>query len=334
MKHDTPFVGIDLGGTSLLAVVADATGKVLGTAEADTPHEGADPAPVVAEIAKVVHKAAKKADVKVAKLRALGLGAPGSVDLETGFIAKATNLQWLDVPLARQLEDALDMPSYIANDVQVAVMGEHAYGAARGARSAVAIWVGTGIGGGILLDGQLFRGAHGAAGEIGHMLVLPGGPVCGCGKSGCVEALASRTAIAREVEAAIAARKKSIVPKIMAEKNKDKITSSVLFAAARAGDKVTLTALENAQKYLAILVGNLLNVIDPQVVVVGGGVVEKFGDEFVAPIRQGALAMALARPGEPSRIVASELGDLAGALGATVWARMRVDGGFARNGKP
>ncbi len=329
MKRDVPIVGIDLGATSLLAVIADARGQVLATAEADTPHDGPDPGPVVAEVARIVQKAARKADVKVSKLKALGIGAPGSVDLETGFIAKATNLDWLDVPLARHLEDALDLPSFVANDVQVAVMGEHAFGAARGARNAVAIWVGTGIGGGMILGGELYRGSHGAAGEIGHMAVVPDGPRCGCGQNGCVEAVASRSAIARDIEAAISARRKTLVPQIMRDKNKDRITASVLLAAASGGDKVVLELLERSRHYLAILVGNLLNVVDPEVVVLGGGMVEKFGDAMVAPIRQAALARAMPRPGQPPRIVASELGDHAGALGATVWARMRLDG-FAR----
>ena len=328
MKRDMPFVGIDLGATSLLAVVADARGQVLGTAEADTPHDGSDPGPVVAEVARIVQKAARKADVKVSKLKALGIGAPGSVDLETGFIAKATNLDWLDVPLARHLEDALDLPSFVANDVQVAIMGEHAYGAAQGARNAVGIWVGTGIGGGMILGGELYRGSHGAAGEIGHMAVIPDGPRCGCGQQGCVEAVASRSAIAREIEAAIAGRKKTLVPQIMREKNKDRITASVLLAAATAGDKLVLELLERSRLYLSILVKNLLNVVDPEVVVIGGGMVEKFGESMVAPIRQLALAQAMLRPGEPPRIVASQLGDHAGALGATVWARMRMDGGL------
>lgn len=317
--------GVDLGGTSLMAVVADAEGHVLGDAEADTPQSPGDPRPVIREIIKTVAKAARKADIAPEELLALGVGVPGTTDPETGFVAKAVNLHWIDVPLGKLLLAETGLPSFIAGDVQVAITGEHTYGAAKGARSAVGVWIGTGLGGGLVIDGELYRGHCGAAGEIGHMVILEGGPPCGCGRNGCAEALCSRTAIERDIRAAIDAGRKSAVLEIMAARKKDRLTSGVLKKALEAGDEVVNEVLARTQMHLGVFVANLINVMDPEVVVIGGGLIEKLGDKFVAPIRARAQAEVMRRPGGvPSKVVASALGDHAGPLGASVIARRRA----------
>ncbi len=316
--------GVDLGGTSLSAIVADAGGKVLGEADAETPPGNSDPGPVIREVGRTVRKAAKAAGLDIGDLAALGIGAPGSLDPETGFVARAVNLGWQDVPLTRLLQDETGLPAFAAGDVQSAIIGEHTFGAAKGARSAVGVWIGTGLGGGLIIDGELYRGHCGAAGEIGHMVVAENGPPCGCGRQGCAEALASRTAIERDLRAAIAAGRKSVVLEIMADRKKERITSGIIKRALAAGDALTAEILAAAQQHLGVFVANLINVLDPQVVVIGGGLVEKLGDSFVAPIRTRAHAEAFRRPGGNPAVVASGLGDHAGALGASEIARRRL----------
>ncbi|MBM3268978.1 MAG: ROK family protein [Candidatus Sericytochromatia bacterium] len=317
--------GVDLGGTSLSAVVADPSGNVLGLAEADTPPPNADPGPVIREIARIVREAAGAAGVDMGDLLALGVGAPGTLDPDTGFMAKAVNLGWLDVPFTRLLQDETGLPSFAAGDVQSAIMGEHTFGAAKGAASAIGVWIGTGLGGGIILGGELYRGHSGAAGEIGHMVVAPGGPECGCGRKGCIEAFASRTAIERDLRAAIAAGRKSVVLEIMEKRGKTRITSGILKRALAADDALTMEVLARAQDHLGTFVANLINVLDPEVVVVGGGLVEKLGDNFVAPIRAKAQAECFRRPAGPPRVLPSALGDDAGSLGASEIARRRLN---------
>jgi glucokinase len=325
MKKKQLVAGVDLGGTSMSAVVADPAGKILGMAEADTPRDGGgDPSPIVREIGKTVREAAQAAGADVGDLSALGIGAPGTLDPETGFLSKAPNLGWIDVPLTRLLKDETGLPSFAAGDVQSAIMGEHTFGAAKGAASAVGVWIGTGLGGGVIIGGELYRGACGAAGEIGHMVIVENGPQCGCGRKGCVESLVSRTAIERDLRAAIAKGRKSVVLDIMAAKGRERITSGILRKALKAEDRLTREVLGRAQEHLGVFVANLINIFDPEVVVIGGGIVEKLGDDFVAPIRELAQAEAMPRQGGPTKVVPSALGDDAGTLGASEIARRRL----------
>lgn len=313
------YAGVDLGGTSFIAVIADKKGKVLGKSDCvTTPH--APPEETITAIAQHVRLAADDAGVKMSKVRAVGVGAAGAVDPKKGTVVRAPNLGWTDVPLAKMLGKQLDSDVVVGNDVQVAIIGEHAYGAAKGTRRAVGIWVGTGIGGGLIVDGEIDRGFRGAAGEIGHMLVKEDGPECGCGRRGCVEALASRTAMERDVRAAGEA---SVVPKIMQERGKDRMTSSVIERALEADDAVMKDVLSRAQHYLGLLAGNIVNMFDPEMIVVGGGVAQRLGPTFVEPIELVARTRFLRPdPDHAVRIDYARLGDYSGALGACAVARM------------
>jgi glucokinase len=184
----------------------------------------------------------------------------------------------------------------------------------------VGIFVGTGVGGGLILDGQLRSGFRHAAGELGHMIVLADGPVCGCGNRGCLESVASRTAIERDIQLGIAAGRKSMIPKLVREKGR--LTSGVLARALRKGDPLTVEVMGRAQWYLGLLTASIVNLIDPEMIVFGGGVVEALGKKFVAPIRVTARQYYIQQAGaERVRIVAAKLGDHAGVLGAAVLAR-------------
>jgi len=313
-----------LGGTSLLAVVTDQRGEVLGVEEERTLVEKGNPEPIIRQVASVVRRVCKKAKLKVADLEAVGIGAAGAVDPKTGIVHLAPNLGWTDVPLGHELEKALKVDVFIDNDVTVAMVGEHEQGAAKRAQSAIAIWVGTGIGGGLVLKGKLHRGGRGCAGEIGHTVMVFDGPLCGCGRRGCVEALASRTAMERDVRAAIEAGQQSVVTEIMEETGKTRMTSSVIEKALAANDAVVVEVLNKAQRILGSLVANLVNTLDPEVVVIGGGLAERLEDRFVGPIRETAYQEFIQKNAcEKVRIVASKLGDRAGAVGAAFVAMSR-----------
>jgi glucokinase len=263
--------------------------------------------------------------LRKSQLRAVGVGAPGAVDPKHGVVYHAPNLGWEAVPLGAELKKLLRVPVFAENDVNVGVAGEHALGAGRGAQELVGMFVGTGIGGGIIFRGELYLGTRGAAAEVGHMIIQAEGPQCNCGNRGCLEALASRTAMERDVRAAIRAGQKSCVLKLMEERGKERMTSSIIQRALRKNDPVMLKVIKRAQFFLGIGVANLVNILDPECVVLGGGVTERLGEEFVAPIRKTAYENFLRRhDAERVKILPGTLGDNAGALGAVVLARKRL----------
>ncbi len=314
------YAGLDVGGTSMIAVVANTKGKILGEAEAKT-KQGGSPEDVIAQIVEIIEGASRKAETKPRKLAGIGIGMPGAVNPKKGVVVRAPNLGWSDVKLGPFLEDGFGVDVVLGNDVQVAIQGELSFGAARGARRAVGIWVGTGVGGGLVVDGELDRGHRGAAGEIGHICLDENGPACACGRTGCAEAFSSRTSMERDVNAALAAGRTSKVPEIMKERNKDRMTSSVIQRALKSGDELMIEVATKAQHYLGLLAGNIVNLYDPEIIVIGGGIVERLGEDFVAPIRRMAKTRYLRPdPEDTIRIVPAKLGDHSGALGASVLA--------------
>ena len=314
-------VGIDMGGTRLRALVVDAQNKILGMQRAPTKPQQ-KPERLMADLALLVKGAAEQAQLKVSDLGMVSIGVPGAVDPVSGMVYHAPNLGWKKVPLGAKLEALLKVPVLVENDVNIGVMGEYTLGAGQGARELVGIFVGTGIGGGILRDGQLYQGARGAAGEVGHIIIDVNGPPCGCGNRGCAEALASRTAMEREVRAAIRRGEKSVVPKLMLERGRERMTSSIIQKALKQRDPVMEKVLERAQFYLGILVANVVNMLDPECVIIGGGIAARLGKDYVAPIRKTAYEHFLRRQdARRVKIVPGVLGDEAGPLGAVVLAR-------------
>jgi len=326
-EKEKPVVGIDLGGTKILAGVVDGRGKILGQAKRATKPEGGVET-VVERMAKTVREAVKGVGLDAGDIAAVCSCAPGTIDAERGIVQFAPNLQnWENVPLARLLSEALKLPAFIENDVNLGTLGEYVLGAGQGMSSLVGIFVGTGIGGGLILDGELWSGWRGSAGEVGHTVVLAEGPVCGCGSRGCVEALASRTAIERDIWAGIKAGRASIIPEIIQRNGRQRLTSSALAEAYAQGDPLVREVIGRAQFYLGVLVGNLINIIDPQMVVIGGGVTEALGDAYLDPIRPVAYQYCINKRGARDvAIVPARLGDHAALLGAAVYARRRLAG--------
>ena len=323
-KNQTLVVGVDLGGTSMKAIIADRRNRVLASNRKRTDVR-AKPKPLISEIANLIERAAADAGVKVPALAAVGIGAPGAVDVERGVVIAAPNLGWRNVPLGAELKSRLRVPVVVENDVNIGVVGEHALGAGNQVSHLLGVFVGTGIGGGIICGGELYGGGHGWAGEIGHMVLLAGGPVCGCGNRGCAEALASRTAMERDMRDAVKGGRPSAVIRIMKERKKDRMTSSVIEAALGKKDAVMKEIMKRAEFYLGILVANLVNVLDPERVVIGGGIAARLGEDFVGPIRRTATEYFLhAGAVKRVKIVKGILGDKAGTLGAVVLARKRL----------
>jgi glucokinase len=319
-------IGFDLGGTKMHAAAVDADGNVLYGERQKT--EGAEgPDAVIERMVGLVARVREELGPRSGEVTALCVGVPGAVDTEHGVVDKAPNLGWENVPLGPRLSSLLALPVFLDNDVRVAVIGEHTYGVGKGARTMIGIFVGTGIGGGLIIGGHTHHGGRGVAGEIGHMTLLPRGPRCGCGRRGCVEALASRTAMERDVRKLIKQGWESKVPKLMRKEGHDELTSSVIERALDLDDDVMKKVIKDAQYYLGLTVASLTNVIDPEVIVIGGGVTERLGDRFVAPIREHAYKHFLVqRDREKVRIVATELKDRAAPLGAAHIARERLAG--------
>jgi glucokinase len=313
------FVGVDLGGTKILAGVFDSQLTCLGRNKMSTkPERGADE--VIERIARCVRDAVDECDLEIKQLRGVGVGAPGAIDVSSGKVIFAPNLQWQDVPLKKALEKELGVPVSIENDANSAMLGVFETELESKPRDVVGIFIGTGIGGGIIVDGKLYSGFNGTAGEIGHMVIEVGGPKCNCGNRGCFEALASRTAIFRKIHAAVKDGQKTLLTDMLGP-DLSNLRSGDLRKAIRKGDSVVEKVIEEAAEYTGIAVANLINIFNPQAVVLGGGVIDALGDEMMAIIVETAEDYALNGTSKGIDIVASKTGDDAGIIGAAVLAR-------------
>jgi len=318
-------IGIDLGGTKILTAVVDAQGNVLGSAKKSTQAEKG-PDVVIERIEKTMEQALATAKVRKERVAALGIGAPGMIDSARGVVLHLTNLPgWRNIELAKTLKKWHNAPVSISNDVRVAAVGEHRVGAGKGSHSMIAVFVVTGIGGGIIINDQPWVGFRSTAGEVGHMITLADGPFAvGGGIRGGIEALASRSAIDRGLRAGIAAGRKSVLPDLLKERGSDTITSSVLAKAVSKNDPLTLEVLRRAAYYLGLHAASLINALDPEMLVYGGGVIEGLGEWMLSQIRDVAKQYAINRNDlDRVKVVEAKLGEQAGVIGA---ALMALDG--------
>jgi len=314
-------VGVDLGGTKILAGVFDDKLACLGRSKMSTKSERG-PEEVVERISRCARDAVDECDLDFKQVRALGIGAPGAVDPESGRVIFAPNLQWQDVPLKKLLEKQLGTLVVVENDCTSATLGVYEKELQSKPRYMIGIFIGTGIGGGIVADGKPYYGSNGTAGEIGHMVIEVGGPKCSCGSRGCFEALASRTAIFRKLAAAVADGKKTILTDSLGPDLKD-LRSGDLRKAIKKGDKLVEEIVEEAAEYTGIAVANLINLLSPQVVVLGGGVIDALGEEMMAIILETAQDYGMTGATKGVDIVASKKGDDAGIIGGAVLARQQ-----------
>ncbi len=320
-------LGIDLGGTKILAGVVDREGRILSRAKRSTPAAQGGPA-IVTAIMECVRESVQTAGASLDQIAAAGLGSPGPLDADAGVILWSANLNVRDFPIGPELSQVLGCPVVVDNDVRVGGYAEYRLGAGREYKNVVFAFVGTGIGGCVVVDGVMVAGATRNAGELGHMVIKAGGPRCGCGSRGCVEAMAAKTAICRRIEKA--ARKG--LPTMLAERiaRKGRLKSRDLAEAVMAKDLVALNEVQRSAHYLGVGIGNLINVLGPEAVVIGGGIAQALGDHYVDMVRTSARTIAIADPGETIVVRRASLGDDAGFLGAALLARERFRPSEAR----
>jgi len=305
-------IGIDLGGTKILAGVVDTDkGLVIDTAKKRTKKLEADF--IVQRIIETVEKAICKAQIPISQISSIGIGAAGQVDRKNGTLISAPNLNCYDVELKKIIEEQFNIPTYVGNDVEVATLGEMKFGSGIGYNNFVCIFVGTGIGSGIVCEGKHLKGLTGTAGEIGHIIVNSGGRRCGCGEYGCLEAYASRTAIENRIWGSLKKGQKSILSETIKENGI--IRSKDLSEALDAGDELVLKVLSEASEYLSNGLASVVNFYNPELIILGGGLMEAV-DLFYDLTVKKTFEKALAIPAAKTKFVKTQLKDFSGIIGA------------------
>ena len=306
-------LGIDLGGTKMHAVVIDRKGRVLATARRATRPEDGYKA-VLKRLKTTAHEAAVAAGITVNDLPAIGLGMPGPIDDRRGMVHLAPNLGWRERPVAADLKKLVKRPVVLGNDVNFGCLGEVTHGCAVGATSAFAAFVGTGLGGGVVLGGHLLNGLHGFAGEIGHVPAPFGDALCACGLRGCLETSASKTGIIR----LILGQQRRGTRSLIKLKPHDRLKSSQLRQAWKDGCPATRAAVKDSCRALGWGLASVAGTIDPQVFILGGGVMEAMGRELLPLVRSGMAEFSMAYRDRTADLRLAALGDDAVAIGAAV----------------
>lgn len=318
------FAGVDLGGTKIMAVVVDAQNNIVG--DQRLPTEAAKGAEhVIGRMVEATQAAASEAGVSLTDLTAAGISAPGPIDWKEGVVTDPPNLPgWHDVPLTRLFAERSGIPAILENDANCGAVGEHQFGAGRGYRHLIYVTISTGIGGGLIIENELYRGASGAAGELGHIIVAEEGPACGANHVGCLEAFASGSGIARQAQALIDAGGMPRTARI-AEQNPPLSAHSVHLA-ADAGEPEAKAIIATAARYFGMGLATMINAFNPEMIVIGGGLTQ-LGDAYLGPALEVARARAFEQPFQDARIVEWELGERGTALGALAVARSRYGEG-------
>jgi len=307
-------IGIDFGGTKIIAgVVNKETGEVVGFSKKKTKKDcGAEA--IVEKIIKIIEEAILESKISIDEVDSIGMGLAGQVDREKGVLIAAPNLHCFNIEFKKILEKKFKKPVVIGNDVEIATIGEMKFGAGRGYDSFVCVFVGTGVGSGIVLNGKLLSGATGTAGEIGHIIVASDGRACGCGGNGCLEAYASRTAIEQKIRNALKKGHKSVITDFM-KKTDGAMRSKHLSKAIEANDEIVINCITEATDYLSSGLASVINFLNPQLIILGGGLIEAV-DFFFKLTAKKALSKALEVPSKNTKITRAELGDFSGVIGA------------------
>jgi glucokinase len=321
-KANLPVVAIDLGGSKIAAAIISPKYKILAREYHPTlASQGVDS--VINRIASAVEQITAATGTALSQTCGISIAAAGAIDQKRGMVTLSPNLPgWRDVPLSGIIQERLRSQIWLINDANAAALGEHYLGAGRGAKNLIYLTVGTGIGGAIIIEGRLYTGVCGSAGEIGHMTIDTNGPRCECGNVGCLETLASGKAIAREAVRRIGSGERPSLAELVNGKIAD-ITAREVAIAARQGDPLAGSIINNAAAYLGVGMVNLVNIFNPEIIIVGGGVAG-MGDLLLNPARQVVRERAFPVSSAAVRIVTTELGHDAGLLGATRLAFKQV----------
>jgi glucokinase len=315
-------IGVDFGGTKILSGVVNLeTGRLAGTGKKKT-RQVQERDDVLNRLVSVIDEAISDAGIDPDRLVGIGIGAAGQVNRAKGILLYAANIGIRDLPLAQPLSEHYKLPCILGNDVETATFAEMTFGAGRKCDNFVCVFVGTGIGSGIVQDGKLYRGASGTAGEIGHICLEPYGRLCGCGSLGCLEAYASRTAIAKQIVGELTRGSDSVI-RDKIDMTKGILRSGALADAVEAGDEVVTTAVRQAAEFFGMGLATVINFYNPQRIVVGGGVVEAVDLYFQVSAKR-AKQRALKVAAKKVEIVKAELGDYAGIIGAALMMKDKL----------
>ena len=307
------YVGIDVGGTGLKAGVVDEHGKIISKVSCPTGVERGHEA-VIADMAQLALKAIAESGYTLDDVKAIGIGIPGVLDPRTGRVPFCTNLGWHDVPVIELMQKVIDKPVYIDNDATVAALAESVAGVSSQYKDSVFLTLGTGVGGGVILNGKVYSGTHGVGSELGHMIVVAGGDLCTCGNRGCWERYASATALIRMGHECAAKHPESVLA------GKEKLNAKDVMDAAKANDPAGLEAFDQYTTYLAMGMVNIINFMDPEVIVLGGGV-SAAGEFLLKPIREKLAKMVFYKAMPYASIELATLGNDAGIIGAAMLGR-------------
>ena len=317
------WLGFDLGGTKMLSVAFDSDFKEVGRRRRKTKGQEGSKAGLD-RILETMHQTLDEALLAPDQLAGIGIGCPGLIDLDRGVILDSANLGWKNVKLQAALEDEFHCPVVVINDVDAGVFGEFRFGAAKGTRSAIGIFPGTGIGGGFVYDGNIVRGRTFSCLEIGHVQVVTQGKLCGCGRTGCLETEASRLAIAAE---AAKAAFRGEAPYLLKNAGTDLalIRSGMLADAIKAGDKAVEQIVRRAAGFLGVAAGNVINLLLPDVVILGGGLMEAMSELILEEVEKTMGQRVVPPFAKITKIVAAKLGDDASVRGAAAWIAKQVE---------
>jgi len=312
------YVGIDLGGTNIVAGVVDEEYNIIAKASTKTncPRPEKD---IADDMARMALEAVKNANLTIDQIEWIGVGTPGIANSETGIIEYSNNLGFKNTPMVKYIQETIDKPVFIENDANAAAYGEFIAGAAKGAKNAVCITLGTGVGGGIIIDGKIYSGSNFAGAEIGHTVIEVDGAQCSCGRKGCFEAYSSATGLIRMTKEAIAEHPDCIMAQ--SEKEKGKVTARTSFDCMRAGDKYAKAVVDKYIKYLAAGITNTINIFQPDILCIGGGVCNE-GDPLLLPMKKLVAKEVYTRNSpKNTEIVIAKLGNDAGIIGAAFLGR-------------
>jgi glucokinase len=324
-KNIGSVLAVDIGGTKMLTALFSHDGNLLASVTRPTlVDEGVNA--VIDRLGSIISGLLRDNHLKASQLAGIVIACAGGIDTGRGVVVTPSpNMTgWSDVPLADIVRKKLGVDTFVLNDASAAAMGEHRYGAGQGVKNLVLFTLGTGIGGGIIIDDKLYLGAVGGAGEFGHMTVAADGPVCGCGNTGCLEMFASGQAVARDAVTRLRRAEKTILLD-MVKGDIDSVTSEQVGAAARRGDPLAVDVLSRAAYYLGIGMVNAVNIFNPEMVIIGGGMAE-LGDIFIAPGRQMVVERAFSVSSGVVRVVTARLGNEAGIYGAAAFVLDRIKG--------
>lgn len=310
------YIGIDLGGTNIAAGLVNENCEIIAKKSIPT-HAERPVAEIVADMASLARELAAEAGLKDSDIRWVGIGAPGTVDAKNGVIVYANNIGFLNTPVAELFRTHFDVPVYLGNDANCAALGEAYAGAAKGCDSAVMITLGTGLGGGIIINHRIYAGFNGAGGELGHMVIVKDGVPCTCGRKGCWEAYSSATALIRMTVEAMQrdTEKKSLLWEMTG--GIDKVSGKSAHAAAARGDAIAKGVTTMYEEYLASGIANIINIFQPEVLCIGGGVSHE-GDNLLNPLKELVAKEVYTRSGEQTQLKIATLGNNAGIVGAAM----------------